>query len=174
MSNASSAKGNPAVSAEDIRSCCLEVVYPYVLRRVGQVEDAEDLASDVFAAAWSCSAYPRPEHLKFWLLGIARRKVADYHRRNGMRRSHLQASAYTASPQDGQLLSTVRDLVRELPEPQREALLMYAVDDLSVDEIAQVMRKSVSAVNSLIRRARVRLRHRAGVVAGIDLARSDA
>src|SRR5437899_6303338 len=61
-------------------------VFRYVLRRVPRQEEAEDITAEVFAAAFvglprfrgQCSPY-------LWLLGIARRKIADALRRRAAR-----------------------------------------------------------------------------------------
>src|SRR4051794_13164461 len=65
----------------------LEPVFHYILRRVPRRDEAEDIAAEVFAAAFTglprfrgqCSPY-------LWLLGIARRQVAIALRRRTARR----------------------------------------------------------------------------------------
>ena len=52
----------------------------------------------------------------------------------------------------------VRRLMAQLPPLQREALHLRVIDDLSYDEIAQVLGVSVSVVKSRLFRARERLR----------------
>jgi RNA polymerase sigma-70 factor (ECF subfamily) len=50
--------------------------------------------------------------------------------------------------------------IERLPKPERQALLLSALEDLSIAEIAHIMSKSESAVRALIFRARTRLRQR--------------
>jgi RNA polymerase sigma factor (sigma-70 family) len=51
----------------------------------------------------------------------------------------------------------VRELVEQLNEDQREALLLQYVEGLSIAEIAAVMGRSPAAANSLLQRARAAL-----------------
>jgi len=49
-----------------------------------------------------------------------------------------------------------------LPQPERQALLLSAIDELSTAEIASILGKTESGVRSLLFRARTRLRERLG------------
>lgn len=50
--------------------------------------------------------------------------------------------------------NTIRALVADLKEEQREALLLHYVEDLPVRDVALVLGRSTAAVNSLLQRAR--------------------
>jgi RNA polymerase sigma-70 factor, ECF subfamily len=57
----------------------LPQVYRYLLARVGNVADAQDLASETFLAALQgLPTYHGERPFAAWVLGIARHKVADY------------------------------------------------------------------------------------------------
>jgi RNA polymerase sigma-70 factor (ECF subfamily) len=160
------------LTATQLYDCHLTAVYRYVVRRLPRREDAEDVTAEVFQAAFArlhqCrgSAGPRA-----WLLGIARRKVADALRRRGRNRETLEsdlpdAFADRESAADSgagdpaksfareEANRTLRDLVASLNSDQREALLLQYVEGLSIAEVAEVMGKSPAAVNSLLQRAR--------------------
>jgi RNA polymerase sigma-70 factor (ECF subfamily) len=153
----------------ELRALCEGEVLRYAWRRVGQRQDAEDIAVETFAAALAAlpgyrgTVAPRP-----WLLGIARRKVADTLRRRTRRAetSLPETMESDDSPEDDALraeaIATIRGLVDTLPELQRDALLLQTLEDLSIPEIAQVLGKSVSATNSLLGRARQTLKQRGG------------
>ena len=49
-------------------------------------------------------------------------------------------------------------LVAQLPPDERDVMLMQVVDEMSIEEIATVMGRSVKATNSLLGRARTRIR----------------
>src|SRR5205807_2648967 len=108
----------------------LKEVFRYVLRRVPQREEAEDITAQVFAAAFvslprfrgQCSPY-------LWLLGIARRKIADALRRREARRETLaselpdeavaadpiwEALAAVEGPETAVMRSEARRVLREL------------------------------------------------------------
>jgi RNA polymerase sigma factor (sigma-70 family) len=130
------------VTATVLHERYVEDVFRYVLRRVPRIEEAEDITAEVFAAAFEglrrfrgdCSPY-------LWLLGIARRKIADALRRREARRETLAseleqaagqeealraALAATASPEAALIWAeaqgVVRDLVARLSADQREAI----------------------------------------------------
>ena len=155
-------------------------VLRYVLRRVPQREEAEDITAQVFAAAFQslprfrgqCSPY-------LWLLGIARRKIADSLRRRESRRETLaseladeavaadpiwEALAAVEGPEAAIMRAEARwvlgELVAGLIPDQREALMLQYVEQLSVGEIAHVMGRSPGSVKGLLERAKAALYHR--------------
>jgi len=163
----------------------LEPVFHYVSRRVPGREEAEDITAEVFAVLSRSRPRVAGEGaLYLWLLGIARRKIADSLRR-GQRRPETLASQLpphqhrgdAAAPQGSARLEeiagaaenpednvirrerrrVVRELMSELHPDQREALLLKYVEGLSVAEVAVTMHRSPSAVNSLLQRARATL-----------------
>src|SRR5262245_61450961 len=61
----------------------LDRVYRYQLSRVGLVQEAQDLTSQTFMAAWEgIGRYQGQGVFAAWLFGIARRKANDYFRAN--------------------------------------------------------------------------------------------
>jgi RNA polymerase sigma-70 factor (ECF subfamily) len=169
-----------SVTAALLHERYMAAVFRYVLRRVPRIEEAEDITAEVFAAAFEglpgfrggCSPY-------LWLLGIARRKIADSLRRRAARRETLAseldgaseidplqaALAATASPEAALVWAeaqrVVRELVAQLSPDQREAVLLQYMERLSVPEIAVVMGRSPTSVKGLLQRARATL-HRQG------------
>jgi RNA polymerase sigma-70 factor, ECF subfamily len=159
----------------------LEEVFRYVLRRVPSVPEAEDITAEVFAAAAaSLSRFHGQCAPKLWLLGIARRKIADSLRRRAVRREVLHSEMGDDRAEADPLWETlvavegpeaalmraearrvVRELIAGLSPDQREALLLQYMEQLSVAEIAAVMGRSVGAVTSLLKRARAMI-HRRG------------
>lgn len=152
------------MNANELRETCLRDVYRYIFRRVQSAEDAEDLTCETYAAALEQLGRGRIQYPRAWLLGIARRKVPDGLRRRTRRKetllSELKIEQVFEGTQDQHVQNLerdkkVREIVDVLPEKQREALLLFYVEELSIAEIAQVMHKSPAAVNSLLGRARV-------------------
>jgi RNA polymerase sigma-70 factor (ECF subfamily) len=166
------------VTAAELHERYLEDVLRYVLRRVPRQEEAQDITAEVFAAAFL--ALPRfrgPGSPYLWLLGIARRKIADALRRRAVRRetlaSELSGLAEAGPPWEAQVTEgpeaavvraeatrVLRALMAELIPLQREALLLQHWEQLTVPEIAVVMRRSPASVKSLLQRARATLRRR--------------
>jgi RNA polymerase sigma factor (sigma-70 family) len=153
------AKPRETVTPGQIRLICLRDVFAYAYRRVPHLQDAEDITAEVFAAAVSNI----PSHVhepRAWLIGIARRKIADHFRKSGRR--HMSLSDRFDIPVAGpereveakEDLRKLRQLVDELPEDQREALLLQCVENLSLEEIGVVMKRSIPSIKGLLQRAR--------------------
>jgi RNA polymerase sigma-70 factor (ECF subfamily) len=133
-------------------------VYQFAARRLKRREDAEDATSETFQAAHDQLHRFRGEETRLWLLGIARRKVANYQRREFRRKEESLAddlpSSASKTLEQREADSEVRKIVLSLPVDQRDALLLQHLEDLTVAQIAVVMRRSESSVASLLFRAR--------------------
>ena len=132
-----------------------EAVFRYLSRRLGNPDDAKDVAAETFAAA-VIKPCPRGVAPRVWLYGIARRKLADALRK---RRRHENLDPNMADPSNLEASLALRRSIEALPHNQRDAFLLQALEDLSVEEIAQVMRRSRTSVKALLQRARETLRH---------------
>ena len=157
-------------SAEAFFQVHAAAVYAYAIRRVGNPSVAEDVTAEVFLAAVRHSKKRLTTDPLPWLYGIAQRKVADYFR--AMSRSEAQGltdsiPASTRDPHGAAELSErcteLRRVVDALPADQREALLLHYVEGLAAQQVAEVMQKSVVSVNSLLQRARQKLRDELGM-----------
>lgn len=151
----------------------LDPVFGYVFLRCGRREDAEDVTAEVFAAAVAgIDQFQGGSRVFTWLIGIARRKLADAYRRRDRRPEVLETDLYSAVLGSGgedtphaalerrETVAQVRGLVLQLPEAQREAILLHCVDQLSLAETALVLGRSEDAVKGLLRRARLTLQER--------------
>ena len=130
-------------------------IYHYLSRRLSNVDDAKDVAAETFAAA-VVRQCPRGVAPRCWLYGIARRKLADAFRK---RRRHEILDPNMADPSNLEASLALRRSIEALPHNQRDAFLLQALEDLSVEEIAHVMRRSRTSVKALLQRARETLRH---------------
>jgi RNA polymerase sigma-70 factor (ECF subfamily) len=149
-------------TAEELVRDYLEIVYTYASRRLPTTADAEDVVAETFQAAIQNLHRKRNADIKLWLLGIARRKVADTLRKRKRRREDsLQPWLATGESLQHDLeraesVASIRRIVLALPEDQREALLLQHLEGLSIAEIGIVMGRSPAAINSLLQRARKR------------------
>lgn len=132
-----------------------DAVFRFLSRRLNNADDAKDVAEETFAAA-VLKRCPRGVAPRMWLYGIARRKLADALRK---RRRHENIDPNMADPSNLEASLALRRSIEALPQHQREAFLLQALEDLSVEEIAQVMRRSRTSVKALLQRARETLRH---------------
>jgi RNA polymerase sigma-70 factor, ECF subfamily len=141
-------------------------VFRFALFLSGNHAVAEDVAAETFARVFVCRDELRAATVKAYLFTIARNLYLDARRRERRlvplpqdlpdRPDLSPAADQTAD--DRARLGAVLAALRQLPEPQREALVMAVDQGLSHAEIAVVLGCSVSAVKVRIHRARARLK----------------
>jgi RNA polymerase sigma factor (sigma-70 family) len=146
-----------------------DAVRAYLQRRAGR-EMGEELAAQTFEVAFTHRgsfdpAWPDAEP---WLFGIAT-NLLRHHQRSEWRRMKAfgriapeRATGFDVEIEDRLTAreagrSLIRAL-RSLDEGQREVLLLYALADLSYEEIAQTLGISPGTVRSRLHRARQRIR----------------
>lgn len=141
----------------------LSYVYGYVFDRCGGSSVAEELTQEAFVEAVRHQARfdGRSDPLT-WVCGIARHKLADHFRRlerQERRQARLVARHVEEEPdrdvsEVGDAGDAVRSVLRSLPAMQRAALVLHYLDGFSVREIADLLGRSESAVESLLSRGR--------------------
>lgn len=145
-----------------------------VTRMLGNASDAEDISQQVFLRVWRNARRYRPD-AKFttYLFTITRNLVFNESRRRGRKKevsieereedSHHQIEDSATRRPDAELLeselrSAIDAAIAALPETQRMAVVLRRYEQLSYEEIAAVLELSVSAVKSLLFRARTTLK----------------
>ncbi|MEU2230903.1 sigma-70 family RNA polymerase sigma factor [Streptomyces vietnamensis] len=150
------------------------LVHSLAARALGDPREAEDVAQQVFVAAWRGRADFRPERgtLPAWLTGITRRKIADAltarTRRTELAAALGDALEHTGGSQEGleqiiDRLVVTEELVR-LPRVQRDVLELAYFADLTQTQIADRTGLPLGTVKSHARRGLRRMRH------GLELA----
>jgi RNA polymerase sigma-70 factor, ECF subfamily len=149
-----------------------------VTRMLGDENEAEDLAQQVFVRVWkSASRWEPTAKFTTWLYTILRNLVFNECRRRSRHptrsidaasddEEHPQqfADGNTKAPDtsllDGEMQDAIERAIQELPEAQRMAVVMRRYQDVSYEEIAEVLDLTVPAVKSLLFRARTDLREK--------------
>jgi RNA polymerase sigma-70 factor, ECF subfamily len=145
-------------------------------RMLGSNSDVEDIAQQVFIRVWkSARRYIPRAKFTTWLLKITRNLVFNELRRAKRRvQIPLQSDpgaeeiplkdetnpAPDASLLEAELQRAIEEAIMQLPESQRMALVLRRYEQLSYEEIAEVLDLSVPAVKSVLFRARTELRSR--------------
>jgi RNA polymerase sigma-70 factor (ECF subfamily) len=139
-----------------------EAVYRFAWRMTSSPEAAEDIAQDVFL-----SLLRRPEGfnpargtLRSFLLGAVR-NLALKRWRGESRWDELDGDRLLTEPFDitrGDIAETVGAAVRALPALQREVLILAEYEELSLEEIGNVVQSEVGTVKGRLHRARENLR----------------
>jgi len=144
-------------------------VYAYIVRRVRDRAEAQDLTSEVFHQA--LANLPRFEWrgvpFAAWLYRIAANAVADRARRLDRERALMQPKAPEAEDiAEVERQARLFALVRALPEAQRRVLEMRFVEQKSIRDVAQALRRTEGAIKQLQFRALENLRARMGETNG--------
>jgi RNA polymerase sigma-70 factor (ECF subfamily) len=143
-------------------------------RMLGNTSDAEDIAQQVFVRVWkSAKRYVPRAKFTTWLLKITRNLVFNELRR---RSRHPQVPLQAESEEEErpirdenalapdalmleqELQKAIDAAIAHLPETQRLAIILRRYEELSYEEISETLDQSVSAVKSLLFRARTELR----------------
>ena len=147
-----------------------------VARMLGSNSEVEDIAQQVFVRVWkSAKRYVPRAKFTTWLLKITRNLVFNELRR---RSRHAQlplqgesedevrplrderALAPDAALLEQELQGAIEAAIAQLPETQRMAVVLRRYEELSYEQIAEVLDQSVPGVKSLLFRARTELRAR--------------
>ena len=143
------------------------VVFRVVRARTPSDDVAEDITAHVFFKALISADEWRGEgSYRSWLYGIARNAVSTWHNQKGRNAVVLEVvpdlEDPVPTPQAQVVIGEERDLiwkrVAELPDAQREAVVLRYLKEHSIDEIASITKRTKGAVRILLHRARSRLR----------------
>ncbi len=138
-------------------------VYRYLLARVGNAADAEDLTAQTFTAALErFDSFRGESHLATWLIGIARHKLADFYRQQRRAAQPLPMDAVQDVPgveratADSALATLDREeiarLLGRLSPERAEAVALPFFAELSHREVAEALGKSEAAAKMLVHR----------------------
>ncbi len=120
----------------------------------------EDLAQDALAKAWrSRGSFDPGTNLKAWLFTILRNEFYSQKRRAWRQTDWDEAKGHRiAGAPDAQLwslaLSDTAHALRELPEGQREALILIAAGGFSYEDAANICGTKVGTMKSRVARGR--------------------
>jgi RNA polymerase sigma factor (sigma-70 family) len=153
-----------------------DLVYNTALGIVQNSADAEDVAQEVFIQVFrSIDQFKGDARLSTWIYRITTTKGLD-HIRSRKRKKRFAFITSLFGPNDELVHEPVDfqhpgvtldrkeqaallfQMISQLPENQKVAFTLHKTEELSYQEIADVMQLSVSAVESLLFRARQNLR----------------
>ena len=144
-------------------------IYNYIYYRIGSEADAEDLTARVFHRAFGrIDKYvDRGVPFNAWLYRIAHNLTANWYR-DTLRRHEVSLDEHFDLPQQGDSPEKTLELnqekemllraIRRLPADRQQLLLLKYLEDLSNNQIAQIMGKTEGAIKSLYHRSLISLR----------------
>ncbi len=156
---------DPTMDRDEFELCWrdnVQQVTAYSLRHVGR-NDAGDIVSATFLAAWRVGPVPSPALP--WLLTVAKGQIRNHLRAQGRQQrltsqlELLERCAADASDASVSALerSSALEALAALPTKDREALLLVAWDGLTTEQAAKVLGCRPGALRTRVHRARQRV-----------------
>jgi RNA polymerase sigma-70 factor, ECF subfamily len=139
-----------------------DAIYRFAWRMTGSAAAAEDIVQECFVSLLrnrdrydAARAPVRP-----FLIAIAR-NLARNRWRAEQRWTSVDEELFTAEPMDasaGQTAELIGQAVQSLPPLQREALILFEYEELSLEEIGRTVDAEIGTVKARLHRARENLR----------------
>ncbi len=163
------------IKFKEIYSLFSKMVYNLAISYVQSVEEAEEITQDVFIQVHeSYSTFENNSSLKTWIFRMTINKCLDHLKaKKRKKRMAFVSSLFNSNDQlvhepvefqhpgiiaeQQENASILFACIDELPENQKTAFLLSKVEGLSNPEISEVMKASVSSVESYIFRAKQNL-----------------
>jgi len=148
----------------------IEKIYRFIYIKVNSQQIAEDLTSEVFLRFWKALQKENPskiENPKAFLYKTARNLIIDHYRTYSQKKEipieevkEIKDTSQSLETQESLSsdLENVQKAIRHLKEEYQDVVLWYYLDNLSVQEIAEILGKSENAVRVMIHRAMEKLR----------------
>lgn len=134
----------------------------FIRRRVNSPDDAEDVLQSVLLKMHNAGNLREDEAVRGWMFQVARNAVIDYYRG---KRPHDPLPDHWEETDLGQgdaesqaLLACMRQMIDELPETYREALVLSDVEGIPQKDVAERLGVGVSGAKSRIQRGREKLK----------------
>jgi len=145
-------------------------VFSTLYRYTGCPDDVEELAQEIFLKVWRNAAkFKERSSFSTWLYRITINHCLNYKAKKINRIQHvsIEEMAVNGNTPEGlktnpshdgnRRLAVIQQAINELPKRQRAAFILAQYEDKSHQDIAEIMKISVSSVHSLIFRARMTL-----------------
>ncbi len=146
-----------------------QAIFAYIYRKIGgDKELAKDLTQEIFIKVMkSIKTYNERGKFKHWLLTIAVNYCRDYYRSSQFKHSNTDELDTDITDPQGNVLSLlernmkrkqVRDAIEELPDYQKEVILLKFFHELKIREIAEMTNSKEATVKSRLKQGLMKLR----------------
>jgi RNA polymerase sigma factor (sigma-70 family) len=145
-------------------------VYNLCLQFVSSPQDAEDTTQEVFTTIYlSMVSFRMESSLSTWIYRITVNKCRELNRKKSRKKRFGIMRSWDETPENylessnqnpektllnSELAETIQNAIEGLPENQRIAYTLSKLEGIKNDAIAEIMELSVSAVESLLFRAK--------------------
>lgn len=140
-------------------------IFRFIYLKVSHREEAEDLTHQVFMKAWQNITNYEEQGFPFssWLYQISRNQVIDYYRQKKPQldielvKENLFIDTLPDTDQKLEFNKIIKTL-NKLTQEQKDVIIMHFINDQSIKEIANILKKSEGAIRLLQHRALNRLK----------------
>lgn len=153
----------------------LKPIFNFIYRLVGNPQDAQDITQETFIKTWrNLKKYKTEENFKAWIFTIAHNTAIDWLRKkknlvfsdfkNEEGENFLEENIADTSllPDEivmqGENKKLIGDAINKLPPMYKEVVILHYMNELTFDEISQVLKKPLNTVKSQHRRALLMLK----------------
>jgi RNA polymerase sigma-70 factor, ECF subfamily len=151
------------VASEQLWETFSAPLHQFILRRVRDPHNAEDILQDVFLKIHTrIDSLHQQDRVTSWIYQIARNAIADYYR---SQRPTTDVPETLAAPDElvsdvvvQELLPCVAAMVNDLPDTYREALHLTEYQGLSQKQLGERLGISFSGAKSRVQRARTKIK----------------
>jgi len=158
-----------SAETERIWSDMHEALLAYVRRRVGTLDDAEDILQDVFVRIHAnLERLDNAHSVTAWVYRIARNAVTDYHRKKAadartvLKMAHSAVESYGADDINDraseEFSRCIEPLLGEVPQPYRQAIALIELGGMTRKDAAEQLGLSVSGMKARVQRGRSKLK----------------
>lgn len=146
------------MSAEEIVNKYMDMIYRLAYSRIGNVSDAEDVTQEVFLKLIrSGKKFNDEEHIKAWLIKVAVNQIKSLatsaYARHRADYDEVENLAYVHKSSSG-----VVEAMRELPEKYFTVLHLFYFEELSIKQIAKMLKSSEGTIKARLSRGREQLK----------------
>jgi len=135
-------------------------------RMLGSDEDAQDAVQEIMIKLWKCKKQLKKHpNLNGFIFLTARNHCLDRLKKKNPEQTY---SVYQGKLPQGtqdqveyaEVFSFVQEIIKELPDNQKEVMLLYDIDGLEFEEIAAIVGLKIEHVRVLLSRARKMVREK--------------
>ena len=135
------------------------MLYKVAFVYLGNTDNAEDVLQDVFIAYLNSNKqFKNEEHRKAWLIRVTHNKCINLLKSPSRKSTDIDEIQLSCEEEDRDAKLDVIKQINLLPTKYKSVIILHYYNDLSVDEIAKILKISKSAVKMRLKRAREALK----------------
>jgi RNA polymerase sigma-70 factor (ECF subfamily) len=136
-------------------------IYRFILLKVSNTQVAEDLTQDVFLKTWQHLVDQKSlSHFRAFIYRIARNIVIDYYRQNNRQALPIDEMPEDILPTDKVVdldssldVENIKKYLAKIKPQYQEILILRYIEDLTFEEISEILQKDKNNVRVLLHRA---------------------